>query len=417
MLADTYFALGRILFFLGRYLDAASCFAAATDIQKESTTTSEDKKQERLLSCRANRALALAEAGFTYADIAHAIPEIEKYLRFDPDTEAQKLKGESLADRDLHLLSLAALNHAAGYYLPARRYWEKVYEDQVSGSDQAAHTDEMSHRQKRWRAGISLASIDIRQRMFPEAESILKNIHRDPDLRAAIDDSDLAGRANLSIAQADLAIARKDWEQAECHLQDAVKVWPHNVEATYHLGQVLASQEKYDEAESCLQRVVALSPWYAKAQLALGSVQLKRQESKTGAQPAGLKSLAAREWATIAICVLAAGAIFVTGMIWASGNNTVTAVTSGVNVSGSSPTPVATCAPGAQGCITGTQTTTTKTTADKPHDVPSGLLAAAGALAAVAAALLLSPRFSKMHIGPVDVEQPGLTSPRTIPSK
>jgi tetratricopeptide (TPR) repeat protein len=416
-LADTYFALGRILFFYGRYLDAASCFAAATEIQGKSTTTSEDQKQERCLSYRANHALAMAEAGFDSVEIA---AKFAKYLGDDPDTKAQKLKGESLVNRDLHLLSLATLNYAAGHYPIARRYWERVCEDEDLGATQAAATPDKSHTLKGWRAGISLATIDIKQARFPDAEEKLKNMEKrrdDPEVKEAAHELDPASPAHLSVVWADLWIARKDWSQAEGHLRDALDESPYNVEAMYRLGKVLTSQEKYDEAESCLQRVVAASPWYAKAQSALRDLQLARQASKTGAQPAGLKSLTAGEWVVIGLCSALAIAIFGIGMSLVSSKNTVTEVTNGVNVSESGPTPVATCAPGAEGCTTGTQTKTTTTTAGRLHDVPSGLLAGAGALAAVAAVLLLSTRFSKIKIGPVDVEQPQPTSPAPVPSK
>jgi tetratricopeptide (TPR) repeat protein len=84
--------------------------------------------------------------------------------------------------------------------------------------------------------------------------------------------AEVAFRRQLS-QDAQLAIDRGDWKQAETALQRLARETPRSAEVHQRLGRVLRELGQLDRAEVCYQRSLALDSEYADALVGLGEVE------------------------------------------------------------------------------------------------------------------------------------------------
>jgi Tfp pilus assembly protein PilF len=97
--------------------------------------------------------------------------------------------------------------------------------------------------------------------------------------------------ARDEFARAQTALARKDFEEAIPHLQQAVFIHPAYYEAQLLLGTTLMDLRRWEKAEDTLRRTLEIKPDSAPAMLSLGEVywRQKRHEKAEKTLQEGLK--------------------------------------------------------------------------------------------------------------------------------
>jgi tetratricopeptide (TPR) repeat protein len=83
--------------------------------------------------------------------------------------------------------------------------------------------------------------------------------------------------ARDEFARAQTALARKDFEEAIPHLQQAVFIHPAYYEAQLSLGTTLMDLRRWEKAEDALRRTLEIKPDSAPAMLSLGEVFWRRK--------------------------------------------------------------------------------------------------------------------------------------------
>jgi len=111
-------------------------------------------------------------------------------------------------------------------------------------------------------------------------------------------DANVPDEARQELMQAQAALLeRKQPEEGVGHLEKAIKIYPHFLEAQLMLGTAYMDLRQWEKAERALRRALEINPQTAAAHLALGELyrQQKRYPEAEKSLQAGLK-LDARSW-------------------------------------------------------------------------------------------------------------------------
>lgn len=302
VLAYVYFALGRIFTKCDRHLDAAALFKRAYELHGEGNRMQ--------LPCAANRALALTRAGVD----RHLVEcEFKKELR---DKEIDEVKQFPSA-----LLPLGVLHFAVGDYPTAKRLWEKA--EKANGAKKA---DQLAAS-----AALNLANLHIAN---GDLDSAKKSIDEAASRWAGI-----VNTTTFGITEADLAIARSKWSEADNCLDGVLKKEPTRPRALYRKGVVASRQQKWEEAERWFQETISVAPWHAKAQTDLGRIQLAREGA--GPRP-GLLGLSWCRRLLLSVPMLLAGLAIALTAAWCQPDQVTTTRTWGTSATPTSASTTAT---------------------------------------------------------------------------
>lgn len=353
-----FFALGTAYQYSAQYQRAGEAFCSAEIMLRD-----EQSDRSLWLASQANRALSMAQSGIDPAEIASNYDSV--------------LCGPEPEDPEpIELLSLALLSHACERIEQAKRYWGMVLADErTTAPDWCA-------------AALGLAIVEIAEGQLQAAEDRLNQIRINHG-------SEQTGKSFLMVA-ADLSSAKKDWATAQRQLKEALHQVPDDAEVTFRLGVCSTSRQNYEEAEKWFARSVAASPTLGKAQAALARVQVARGADDSQA----FGRIRVKYRALIAALLVVFAIMFISYPIF-TGASSTSDIQSVVTCDG--PTN------DQRECPPGTQTSMVVTKKDAeapiPHEIPNANLLVSGVLAAAAFVILVAPNFSKIHLGPMDLEQ------------